>query len=179
MAHQLSSAPGRLRGLTGLQLILGLPFFAMHRLKNSHRLLLGVAGLLALFFVWRGLGYPSSLGEAYFYRKLSSEVEAGAQELKLAALMPGDWELVCGANGYGGDFHLKKYNRTYSAVGDLQDGAWGMIFISADGSFTAAKGSCRSAKTRLSLEGCHHRHDAVMRRQGVDAACPSFSSPGS
>lgn len=150
----------------------------MHRIKNSHILLLGVVSLLTLFFGWRWLGYPSSLGEAYFYRKLSSEVDAGARELKLVALMPGDWELVCGASGYGGDFHLKKYNRTYSAVGDLQDGAWSMIFISADGSFTAANGNCRSAKALLSLEGCHNRNDAVMLREGVDAKCPSFSSPG-
>ena len=151
---------------------------AMHPIKNTHKLLLGIIGLSALLLGWRWLGYPSSLDEASFYRKLSIEVASGAQTLNLASLMPGDWELVCGANGYGGDFHLNKYKRTYSAVGDLQDGAWGMVFISADGSYTAARGNCRSAKVLLSLSGCHHRHEAVMLREGNRGKCPSFSLPG-
>ena len=151
----------------------------MLRIKNPHNFSLVVACLVTGFFGWRWLGYPSSLGEAHFYRNLSFEVKSGAKQLKLVELMPGDWELVCGAHGYGGDFHLRKYNRTYSAVGATQDGAWGMIFISADGSFTAANGGCSSAQALLSLEGCHNRHDAVMVREDNEAKCPSFSSPGS
>lgn len=65
----------------------------------------------------------------------------------MAKLIPGTWELVCDSSGYGGPVYLQQYNRTYEPVGEMQDGAWGLIFIQKDGTFVSETGSRRHGFT--------------------------------
>lgn len=142
--------------------------------KTSHKLLVAFGGFLALLFGWRWLGYPTSLDEASFLRKLSSQVTSGTQELRLSDLMPGDWELVCESHGYDGPLYLKRYNKIFEPVAPPQDGVWGLIFISNDGSYKSAVGSCRVPGVRLYTNGCTERGQAVLLRGTSHGECPEF-----
>ena len=138
-------------------------------------LLLSAVLLAAAAIAWSVFGFPSSLSEARFRQALESQKLRGARELKLPELMSGDWELVCGSNGYGGDFYLERYNRTYPAVGALHDGSWGLVFIAHDGSYVAAAGNCASPGIYLSVEGCLERARATLAaNKRVSQTCPQF-----
>jgi hypothetical protein len=129
----------------------------------------------AVAVAWSLLGFPSSLAEVQFARALKSERVRGAPDLKLPELMRGDWELVCGSNGYGGEFYVKRYNRTYPAVGALHDGSWGLVFIAKDGSYVSAAGNCTSPGVYLSVEGCLERAKATLAASKVvSQTCPQF-----
>ena len=131
--------------------------------------------LAAATLAWSLLGFPSSFAEVQFARALKSEKVRGAQDLKLPELMRGDWELVCGSNGYGGEFYVKRYNRTYPAVGALHDGSWGLVFIAKDGSYVSAAGNCASPGVYLSVEGCVERSKATLAAsKAVSETCPQF-----
>ena len=137
--------------------------------------LVAVVGLLAAVGVWALFRFPGYRAEMRFVEALRSEHARSAQELKLSELMPGDWELVCGSNGYGGEFHVKRYNRTYPAVGALHDGAWGLVFIARDGSYTSAAGNCASPGIYLGVEGCIERAQAVLSRKSPQQQCARFT----
>lgn len=143
-------------------------------LKRS--LWLIAAALPGILLLWHQLGYPYSFDEARFLYRLSLAKANNAQTLNLAELMPGDWEMVCESSGYDGPLYLERYGRTYEPVGRPQDSSWGLIFISADGSFTAASGSCRAPGLEP-LGGCLERKDALLvRSERGRADCPVFVS---
>jgi hypothetical protein len=144
--------------------------------KAPHKLLVTLGVFFVFLFGWRWLGYPISLDEAFFLRKLSSQVTSGAQELRLPDLMPGDWELVCESHGYDGPLYLKRYNKTFEPVAPPQDGVWGLIFISNDGSYKSAVGSCRAPGVRLYTNGCTERNQAVLLRGTNHGGCPEFTA---
>lgn len=102
----------------------------------------GATGLVAAIFVWVAPGLRRAADVAVFSARLAA---AGPKEkeLKLHELMPGDWELVCSSSCYQGKFYLEKYKRSFPSVGECHDGAWGLTFISKDGSARAAGGSCK------------------------------------
>lgn len=140
-------------------------------------LLIGVLAILAILG-WTFLSLPTSLSEARFDYNLLQHAEQRSLRAPLSELMPGDWELVCNGHGYNGSFYLEKYQRIYPAVGDMQDGAWGLVFIVSDGSYTKAAGNCRTSGAYLSIEGCHARAQAVLSLQPQAGRCPSFNIQG-
>jgi hypothetical protein len=145
--------------------------------QSKHRYWLGTTAFLGiLLLLWHWLGYPYSFDEARFLFRLSVAKAQNAQTLNLAELMPGDWEMVCESHGYDMPLYLDRYGKTYDPVGPAQDSTWGLIFISADGSFKSASGSCR-APGLLPLGGCLERKDAVLvRSEHGRADCPAFVS---
>jgi hypothetical protein len=146
----------------------------MSATKSKHRFWLSTALVVGLLFVWHRLGYPYSLDEARFLHRLSVAKANNAQTLNLAELMPGDWEMVCESSGYDGPLYLKRYGKTYEPVGRPQDSAWGLIFISADGSFTSASGSCRVPGLQP-LPGCREKPEALLvRSEHGRVDCPEF-----
>jgi hypothetical protein len=143
--------------------------------RNKSLKLLTIVGLpFALFLGWHLLGYPYSLDEARFLHKASGQISSGAKELDLAKLMPGDWELVCDSHAYDGPLHLKRYNKTFEPASRAQDDAWGLIFISPDGSYQSASGSCRVLDAELSTDGCIERAKAKFVR-GLGSRCQKVS----
>ena len=148
----------------------------MSATKSERHYWLGVAALLGMLFIWHRLGYPYSFDEARFLYRLSEAKANNAQTRDLAELMPGDWEMVCESDGYDGPLYLERYGKTYEPVGRPQDASWGLIFISADGSFTAASGSCREPGLEP-LGGCLERKEALLvRSERGRADCPVFIS---
>lgn len=139
-------------------------------------LMLMLACLIVVAAVWHATERPSSGSEYRFLKRLSELPLSTQRHLDLAALMPGDWELVCDAHGYSGDFYLEKYGRKYPSVGEPQDGSWGLIFIDVDGSFTSASGNCKSAGVQIYLAGCATRTQAVLWRDAVTSNCPLFKN---
>lgn len=138
------------------------------------RLLLASTLVVMVVLAWDFLSLPTSLSEAQFDDRLMRHAEKRSPRVALAELMPGDWELVCDGHGYNGSFYLQQYKRTYPAVGDMQDGAWGLVFISSDGSYTKSAGNCLSSGAYVSIEGCHTRAQAVLSLQKTAGRCPSF-----
>ena len=147
--------------------------FAISRLSLL-RLLVGIGALVAAG-TWALSRLPGYRAEMRFIEALRSENVRSAHELKLSELMPGDWEFVCGSNGYAGEFHVKRYNRTYPAVGALHDGAWGLVFIARDGSYTSAAGNCASPGIYLGVEGCIERTRAVLSSKSPPQQCARFA----
>lgn len=121
---------------------------------------------------WWLAGSPHSLAEARFLSALRER--ASDNTLDLGRLMPGDWELACDAHGYGGDFRVERYGRTYPAVGQMQDGAWGIVFIRADGTFKTAASTCSASGVLLELKGCVPRANAVVHRVEKANRCPTL-----
>lgn len=144
--------------------------------KTSHKFLVIFSGFLVLLSGWRWLEYPISADEAFFLRKLSSEVTSGAQELRLPDFMPGDWELVCESHGYDGPFYLQRYNRTFEPAAPPQDSVWGLIFISNNGSYKSVVGSCREPGVLLYMNGCIERDQAVLLLDADYGECPKFTA---
>jgi hypothetical protein len=141
------------------------------------RIFLIIAGtLVSATIAWSLLGYPTSIDEALFFRRLSSKVSEGSQELRLSELMSGDWELVCDSHFYDGPLYLKRYDKTYPPAAPPQKGVWGFIFIAEDGSYRSAVGSCASTGAYLSFEplGCIERSMAVLVREEKARSCPAF-----
>ncbi len=136
------------------------------------------ASVLVVFgAVWFFLGFPTSFDEALFLGRLAANTRAGSGDLKLSELMPGDWELACDSHGYDGPMYLKRYNKTFPPVAPPQDGVWGLIFISKDGSFSSAVGSCGRIGAYVTLEplGCVERSRATIIRTTSSRSCPSYS----
>lgn len=158
---------------------LAIPGIAMSLLPRNYRTPLITTGVVIFVVtVWRFFGYPTSFVEAIFLHKLSSSISAGSSELRLAELMPGDWELVCESHGYDGPLYLKRYNKTYTPAAPSQEGVWGFVFIAKDGSYRTAVGSCASVGVYLNFDPrfCIKRHEANLflspnRRE----ACATFS----
>src|SRR4051812_38726416 len=96
--------------------------------------LLSVGAIVGTGAAWLALGAPSSVSEARFHYRLKAAAAASGSTLNLAALMPGEWELVCSVHCYDGPLRVAKYARTYPAVSACQDRAWGLVFIASDGS---------------------------------------------
>jgi len=148
-------------------------YFAISRLSLLW-LLVGVGALVAVG-TWALSRRPGYRAEMRFVEALRSENVRSAHELKLSELMPGDWELVCGSHGYAGEFYVKRYNRTYPAVGALHDGSWGLVFIAKDGSYTSAAGNCTSPGVYLGVEGCIERAHAVLSSKSHPQQCARFA----
>ena len=129
---------------------------------------------LVLAGSWLALGSPSSIAEVRFHNRLADAVAMLGSSLDLAALMPGEWELVCSAHCYDGGVFLKQYDRQFPAVSACQDGAWGLLFISSNGSYASAAGDCRSSSIDVQLDRCLPRSAAVLQRHPGNTMCPSF-----
>ncbi len=101
-----------------------------------------------------------------FINAVTAEIDAGAKELDLARLMPGEWEFVCVSHPYDGPLYLEKYQREYRPVASAQDGSWGLIFIESNGTYESAVGSCRHG-FNFSF-GCVERSNAILavKREG-------------
>lgn len=133
-----------------------------------------VASLAFLAF-WFAIGAPTTFNEYRFMHRLADVLKSNPETLDMKTLMPGNWDLVCNAHGYGGDTYLPKYDRTYPAAGALQDGAWGLNFIYPDGSYAAASGDCNSASVYFSLAGCTERKAAIATRSPYYKTCSAYS----
>lgn len=137
-----------------------------------------MAAVLSVTGAWGFLGYPTSIDEAIFFRRLSSAASARSSEVKLAELMPGDWELVCWSHSYDGPLHLSRYNRTYEPAAPADDGMWGLIFIAKDGSYRSAVGSCGGIGVYLNFEPkvCIERSQSVLYiGKSSKESCTTFS----
>ena len=134
--------------------------------------------VLSVAATWSFLGYPTSFDEGLFLHKLSSSVSSKSKELKLAELMPGDWELVCESHSYDGPLYLKRYNKTFPPAAPSQDGVWGFIFIAKDGSYSSAVGSCGRIGVHLTFEPhlCIERSKAILSLTGNRESCATFSA---
>jgi hypothetical protein len=132
--------------------------------------------LIAATALWHGSKLPLSIYEYLFLSRMAEQQPELRESLDLRTLMPGDWELACDASGYGGDFYLKDYDRKYPSVGDMQDSAWGLIFIHSSGKFSAAAGNCRSTGVLLNISGCVPRTRAVLIRRPGDSKCTEFGN---
>lgn len=146
--------------------------------------LIASGAAVVVFAVWRYVGSPTSYEEAVFLHRLSSEITAGASELRLEELMPGEWELVCASHSYDGPLHLKRYNKTYPPAAPPQDGVWGFVFIARDGSYRSAVGSCGSVGVHLNFDSryCIERHEARLflspsRRESCATFSPKAANP--
>jgi hypothetical protein len=137
--------------------------------------LLVFAGIAAGFMLWGAAGYPHSVAEALFLHRLAKQIEAGTDTIDLAALMPGDWELMCDGHAYNDGAYVAKYNRKYPAVSHSDKGAWGLLFISPDGSYNYASGTCPITNALLDGSGCWPRDQAVLyRRRDRSQTCPLY-----
>jgi hypothetical protein len=130
--------------------------------------------LIAATALWHAAERPLSIYEYFFLSRLAEQQPKLRESLDLATLMLGDWELACDAHGYGGDFYLKKYDREYPAVGAMQDGSWGMIFIHSNGKFSSATGNCRSPGVYFSINGCIPRASATLIKHPDGSTCLQF-----
>lgn len=143
-------------------------------MRKSFFLLAGCAVAVSAAIAWNYAGAPTSIAEARFLNGFS-KVRA-SERIDLAKLMPGDWELVCESHGYDGPMYLKKYNRTYEPVAAPDDATWGLIFISADGSYVPASGSCRLNHAKFYVNGCSPRESAKLIRKESSSGCTTFST---
>jgi hypothetical protein len=145
--------------------------------KRFRASLVAASLLLAAGVAWSVLGYPTSFDEALFLGRLSVSVKDGSRELRLAELMPGDWELVCDSHAYDDSLYLKRYDKTFPPVAPPQDGVWGLIFIARDGSYSSAVGSCGRIGAYVTVEplGCVERSKATLTRTPSNKSCPAFS----
>ena len=137
-----------------------------------------LGGFVCLVGLWSHADYPLSFREALFYLRVSGTVRAGAPELRLDAHFPGEWETVCGSHCYSGSIHLSQNDRTYEPVSGCSDGAWGLIFISKDGTYGSASGKCHRTGFRLLVEGCLKRQDSIIPRDHVSRwPCAQYRAP--
>lgn len=141
--------------------------------KMLKSLFVAFVGLIFIILIWDWI--PTSVDEYHFINDVSKQLAAGKKELRLPDLMPGDWEMVCESHGYDGPLYLKQYNKTYSPVAPPQDAVWGLIFISKDGSYKSAAGSCRSTRFLLRTNGCVKREKAiVIKEKDYSSECSVF-----
>ena len=116
--------------------------------------------------------------ERQFHRAIESSLKSGSKTIDLSTEWPGDWELVCESHGYDGDLYLEKYKKTYPSIAPPQDGMWGLIFISADGSYSGAIGSCRTPGAQLRTNGCTPRSQAQLVLREGSQSCPEYTVRG-
>jgi hypothetical protein len=131
------------------------------------RSLAGLSVTIVLFFWgWSEFGYPYSYTEAVFLFKLQDAVKKGATEVKLKELTPSDWEIVCESHGYDEPLYLPQYQKKFPTAGRMQDGAWGLIFIKKDGSFTSISSSCaKGVYVEFLKNRCLARTDSILFRE--------------
>lgn len=152
--------------------------------SRNYRIRVIATGAVIFFVaIWRYFGSPTSFDEAVFLFKLSSSVSAGPSGLRLAEMMPGDWELVCESHSCDGPLYLKRYDKTYTPAAPSQDGVWGLIFIAKDGSYRSVVGSCGSVGVHLDFDPrfCIERHEANLslsssRRELCATFSPAMAS---
>jgi hypothetical protein len=133
--------------------------------------------VLVALAVWLTLGMPGSYAEARFLHRLESVAAGDLRSVPLDNLMAGDWELVCDAHCYNGGIRLSRYNKSFPSIGACTEEAWGLLFISNDGSYTSAGGRCGGSSTSvyIKLNGCIAKEQAVLRRTVEPfLPCPSF-----
>lgn len=88
----------------------------------------------------------------------------------MSSLQPGEWETVCESNGYDEPLRLARYGKTFPNVGAMQDGAWGLLFIHADGSYDAIAGSCQGGfHVVFPKRRCIPRGEAYLQYAGAQA----------
>ncbi|MBI2726559.1 MAG: hypothetical protein HYX42_09960 [Polaromonas sp.] len=131
--------------------------------------------LIVSLSVWIYFGSPTSVSEFTFMRRVAALKSTYPKAIELREMMPGDWEMVCDSHGYDGPLYIKKYNRTYEPAAPPSDGAWGLIFIRSDGTFTEAVGSCRYPKVELDVNGCKEaRSVRLFLTSQVHESCPIY-----
>lgn len=127
-----------------------------------------------------GVGYwfafHASASQKLFYNKLDSLIQSNAAEINLSDIMEGDWEMACRSDGYDQNIHIAKYNRTYKPVGAMDENAWGVIFISADGTYKSVTGWCSKGGVSLNLRGCMDRAKSILYKREPQQGdnCPSY-----
>jgi hypothetical protein len=127
-------------------------FFSITERKKT--LLIGAA-IIALplaLYTWHRLGYAASPYEALFMIRLQQASNRNAVDIKLAAMMPGEWEIVCYKGGYSPDLILPKFNKRYVSRAYPNDDGWDLLFIAPDGTHRAASGSCGSTGLTIDPE---------------------------
>ncbi|MBV0934708.1 hypothetical protein [Marinobacterium weihaiense] len=100
-----------------------------------------LAVVAVLFVAFASLYFVLNRHERAFVSLLQNEIEEGRARVDLAVVFDGDWELMCFSHPYDGPLKLDKYGISYPPVADAQDGAWGFLFIKADGSYRSVSGS--------------------------------------
>jgi hypothetical protein len=138
---------------------------------------LAAAALCLLLGVWLRAGAPFSVEEWRFHQRLAEVAPLRPRALELSLLMPGDWELVCEAHCYDGpEIYVPRYRRKYPAVA-CGDGDWGLLFISADGSYEAVSRPWSSAcipALSLGRHSCLSRSEATLLRRDDREGCPVY-----
>jgi len=137
MSDAMPAQPCRAIGLYGMR-----SFLPPASLSRKFRIAALVAALLAALLgcAWLARAW-FSLGQTRFIAQLERGFSSTGT-VPLSKLHPGDWQLVCESNGYDEPLHLAQFNKTYPNAGAMQDGAWGLLFIGADGQYEAIAGSC-------------------------------------
>jgi hypothetical protein len=140
----------------------------------SPRSIAGLSVIIILFFLgWSKFGYPYSYTEAVFLFKLHDAVTKGATEVNLNELTSSDWEIVCESHGYDEPLYLPQYQKKFPNAGQMHDGAWGLIFIKKDGSFTSVSSSCAKGVYLEFLKNrCLAKKDSILFREiGDNSKC--------
>lgn len=107
--------------------------------------------------------YPYSIPEMKFYFRLNDAILTNKQVIRFDELFESDWEVVCESHGY--DAAVVFNGVTYPHAGDMQDGAWGFLFIYADGSFDSASSSCgKGAYLMFSGKNCLPKSEAILHK---------------
>lgn len=154
--------------------------FQLSIFKNTTALQLFVGLFVVIFLlllVWGKLGYPFSLSEGIFLSRIKSSSGTEIQQLNLSELMPGEWEMVCESNGYDEPLYVQKYKKTFPNVGAMQDGAWGLLFIRSDGTFSSVSSSCGAGVLlKFSRDRCLLRGQALLVKSAQDQGkkCEKF-----
>ncbi len=140
-------------------------------------------GVLMRFMVYLYIGlflyvlfsYATSLSFKFLWN-----VRDGVDAINLAEFMPGDWVMACESHGYDQRFVVEEFGREYPLVGSADEDAWGMVFISGDGSYVSASGTCFDSGVilRATVKRCMKREEAVFKRNKRSArtGCAVFTT---
>jgi len=136
-----------------------------------------IAFIIFAVAYWRIFNLPRSFLEYKFHSYLARYLNDKPEELNLVDFMDSDWELVCESHGYDEELYLKKYNKKFPTAGEMQDGAWGLIFIYKDGSYNLVSNSCKGgAYFTFSSNRCLSRENAKLFLKGKELNCYYFAA---
>lgn len=140
-----------------------------HSDKKSYKLYATIVVVAIFSAWWWASGFPRSLAEYKFTSKLKTISMSNASEISLTELMLTDWETVCESHGYDDELFLAKYNKKFPTAGQMQDGAWGLIFIKSDGTYDLVSSTCSQGNyLHFSLNRCLTREKSTMYREKTD-----------
>lgn len=138
--------------------------------------------LMAAFIIfsvvyWLIFNLPRSFLEYKFHSDIARYLKDRPEEINLVDFMDSDWELVCESHGYDEELYLKKYNKKFPTAGEMQDGAWGLIFIYKDGGYNLVSSSCKGGIYFTFLSNrCLSRENAKLFFKKYERDCSYFSA---